>query len=464
MKNFLPENYFMADVEIFNPFRSTGFMRKTTSLNNVKFKDDSDKTEKRGRVSLYSDTIFGRREKITLKIRTDYDNEGQSDSCILSVSVAPSKVSEGLQGIEDYFLNKQAEWPDKVSATGAIPWYKTEQDGHFLSVMIKYREANVSDLPDYLYMSAQGKVAEFRYAARDVSGRFNFLLPLDNKLRNLIIQPEHASNNMILEIVPTFSAILPVSSFYKDTLTDFQISVFSELSFNYQASKIYGTKFKKEILINDEGDRKMRRFYGIPESEIILDDYIMLPSMQEVFFELIPEAIIRSVKSGYEMKIINPLTGIYYNEPPLVMIDGVIINDLKVLIGLNPETVEKIDVVKTPYLIGDLILHGIVNVITRSGDFSSTTIPDFAAILPYRVIDIPYAIILPDYSDEKNRLSRRPDLRNTLYWNPLVKTESNKETVIEFWTSDQPGNYTISIQGVSGSGEKISLHKSFMIR
>jgi hypothetical protein len=240
--------------------------------------------------------------------------------------------------------------------------------------------------------------------------------------------------------------------------------VFSGLSFNYQAAKIYGIRLKKESETNDDSNLKKRRFYGIPEMEINLDDYIKLPTMQEVFFELIPGVILRSRKSGHEMRITNPLTGMYYDEPPLVMIDGVIVNDLTVLVDLNPETVEKVEVVKTPYLIGDLILHGIVNVITRSGNFSNITMPDYAVILPYRVIDKPFTITVPDYSDEKNRLSRTPDLRNTLYWNPSVKTGRNGEAEIEFWTSDLPGIYTINIQGISGTGEKVSLHKSFTVR
>ena len=65
---------------------------------------------------------------------------------------------------------------------------------------------------------------------------------------------------------------------------------------------------------------------------------------------------------------------------------------------------------------------------------------------------------------ELNRQSRTPDLRNTLYWNPSVKTNSNGKAEIEFWTSDLPGIYTINIQGIAGTGEKISLYKSFTVR
>jgi hypothetical protein len=84
--------------------------------------------------------------------------------------------------------------------------------------------------------------------------------------------------------------------------------------------------------------------------------------------------------------------------------------------------------------------------------------------LPYRVVDKPDTFIAVDYTDKKNSLSRIPDLRNTLYWNPSVKMDRNEEAEIEFWTSDLPGTYTINIQGISATGEKLSLNKSFMVR
>jgi hypothetical protein len=464
MKNFLPDNCYMHDIDILNPFRDSDFIRKEGHMNNLKIKETVTLHDKSGTVILTVDSIFGRREKVNLKLGTGDNNVGKSSVYDMSISVTPAEISKGSKGIEDYISSKKTGWQNILYGIKAQPRYNFESNGHFLSVLIKYREDNKSDSSDFLYMSIQGKVAEFRYASRDTSGHFNFILPVDNKFRNLILQPEYANNNMILEIEPSFSWILPESHNYKDTLSDRELDTFSELSFNYQATKIYGIRLKKEAEINDDSHLKKRRFYGIPEMEIFLDNYIRLPSMQEVFFELLPGIILRSRKSGYEMKITNPLTGIYYVEPPLVMIDGVIVNDLAVLVDLNPEIVEKIEVVKTPYLIGDLILHGIVNVITRPGNFSSITMPEYAVILPYRVIEKPSTISLPDYSDEQIRQNRIPDLRNTLYWNPSVKTGKNGETEIEFWTSDLPGNYIINIQGISGTGEKVSLHKSFKVR
>jgi len=464
MKNLLPDNCYMQDLDIINPFRNSDFNRKESFMNNHKNKGIAVYHEQRDAITLTSDSIFGRRELVNLKLGTENNNEGRFSNFDMSISVTPVKVSVESQGIKEYILSRNTRWEDLLSGIKAPLRYSFESSGHYLSVRIKYRDGNISDSSDYLYMSIQGKVAEFRYAGRDTADHFNFILPVDNKFRNLIFQPEHANNNMILEVEPSFSWKLPASYTYRDTLNDSQLDIFSELSFNYQASKIYGISLKKEVVTNDDVNPKKRRFYGIPEMEVFLDDYISLPSMQEVFFELLPGIILRSRKSGYEIQITNPLTGVYYKEPPLVMIDGVMINDMSVLAELNPETVEKIEVVKTPYLMGDLILHGIVNVITRSGNFSNINMPDYVVILPYRVIEEQSTLTAPDYSDEHNRLNRKPDLRNTLYWNPSVKTDMNGKAEIQFWTSDLPGNYIINIQGISGTGEKVTLHKSFTVR
>ncbi|HBZ22247.1 MAG TPA: hypothetical protein DEO60_14030 [Bacteroidales bacterium] len=453
MENLLPDKCFIYEINVFNPFGERYFWLNTDG------KGPSSETQaqltgkKESKLFLETDSTFGRREKVSLKIRILNGSSALAGISDLSISVAPADVSFSSGWLNDFSV--PVPYPKQI---------RFETNEHYLSGRIRYRESNTANSSHFLYMSVQGKVAEFDYAVIDTSGRFTFIMPLDNKSRNLILQPENANNNMILEIEPSFSRRLPVSQVIKESISDSLTSEFSELSFNYQAGKIYGTGLKKERVEKEENNNKKKRFYGIPEMEIFLDDYISLPVMQEVFFELVPGVLLRSIKSGYDVKIINPLTGNYYAEPPLVMIDGVIINDLTVLGDLNPEKVEKIEVVKTPYLIGDLVLHGIVNVITRSGDFSNITLPDYTVVLPYRVIDNYDSFIAPEYSDKRKNQERMPDLRNTLYWNPSIKTNSRGEAETGFWTSDLPGTYTINIRGITSTGEKVSLNKTFVVR
>lgn len=44
------------------------------------------------------------------------------------------------------------------------------------------------------------------------------------------------------------------------------------------------------------------------------------------------------------------------------------------------------------------------------------------------------------------------DLRNLLYWNPAVNIESDMRSSFDFYTSDAPSTYTITLQGVTPSG------------
>jgi len=453
MKDYLPGNCFIQEIEIHNPFRDLVFIRKTVEP--VSFSVLPDEGKDRLNFIIKADSLYGRREKVSLSLGAS----GEISRSLLAA--ARISVAVTYAGVPEYRSWKKygTELPSPGNAVREF-----ENSGHILSGTVRNRDSGSSIRPDFLFMSVQGKVAEFRYADIDTSGRFSFILPPGSAKRNLILQPDHAAGSMILNIDQAFPYVTMPSGYTKVTPGENLPEGFSEMSFNFQASRIYGKTYRRDPDENMQDTLKRRRFYGIPEMEVFLDDYIMLPDMEEVFFELLPGILLRKSGDGYEVRITNPLTGVFYKDSPLVMIDGVIINDLNVLASLNPELVEKIEVVMTPYLIGDLILHGIVNVITRQGDFSSIDMPEYAVILPYRVTEPQPVFISPDYSGRDDRESRIPDLRNTLYWNPSIITDKNAEAEISFWTSDQPGEYTVIVRGISPGGNKILATKKFLVR
>jgi hypothetical protein len=141
------------------------------------------------------------------------------------------------------------------------------------------------------------------------------------------------------------------------------------------------------------------------------------------------------------------------------MIDGVIINDPTIIANTDPETVERIDVEKEKYFVGNYMFYGILNVITKAGDFGSVTLPDYAIRIPYKVLDPVWSFFSPDYSVSGSNENHIPDFRNTLYWNPTVKTDLNGKDILEFWASDIISDYEINIQGVTPDGKLISVRK-----
>jgi hypothetical protein len=228
--------------------------------------------------------------------------------------------------------------------------------------------------------------------------------------------------------------------------------------------KIFGTSFIGEPIKPDISQPKIRRFYGKPDKELNMKDYIALPVMQEVFFELLVGVFLKSKKSGYEITISDPVNSKIYETPPSLFVDGVEVKDPSVIAGLDPEIVEKIDVIREKYFVGDYSFYGIVNIITKAGDFSNVTLPDYAIRLSYRVVDQVNSFISPDYSSTAMKKSRIPDFRNTLYWNPSVRADKNGKARVEFWTSDFASDYVVNIQGFTPEGKMVSAKKFIKIR
>ena len=65
----------------------------------------------------------------------------------------------------------------------------------------------------------------------------------------------------------------------------------------------------------------------------------------------------------------------------------------------------------------------------------------------------PLEFYAPAYATERPRRSMVPDYRTTLYWNPTVKLDDTGQATIEFYTSDAPADYDITIEGITQTGK-----------
>jgi len=102
------------------------------------------------------------------------------------------------------------------------------------------------------------------------------------------------------------------------------------------------------------------------------------------------------------------------------------------------------------------VYGGIIHLYTKKKNFASlidTKNLTFNEFNSYTKIDKFREI---KYTDEVALNSRKADYRNTLYWNPEVKTDENGEAYISFYTSDEKGKFLITIEGVGERGEESS--------
>jgi hypothetical protein len=375
--------------------------------------------------------------------------------------IAPEMMENLLNGIKSNWI----DWTSIV--TGDVPElnYKAESDSHFLSGRLIMRNRQSSDSGKYIFMSSPGKAAVFQYAKTDRDGNFTLSIADDGRPKDLIIQAAGGDINSTVRIGLSFSETYPVFSSNATSSPDIGArSHFSRLSVNYQVNRIYGITSLGGQLAPPTAPVKKLRFYGKPDAELIMADYIKLPVMQEVFFELLPGAQMKSKRSVYEITIADPVTNKVYEDAPGLMIDGVIVNDPAMIANIDPEIVERIDLVRDKYYVGDYMFYGLVNVITKAGDFSCVQLPGYAVRIPYRVTEPEWSFVSPDYSTEEKKNSKIPDFRNTLYWNPSVRPGSDGIVKAEFWSSDVAGEYVVDIQGIGSDSNPVSVRKIISVK
>lgn len=442
-------------------------------------------------LSYHSDDSSGLRKKITLDLILNKGSTGILNSADLSISVAPLIDDHEIMNMDDYLifgseyglinhgtipggnvdeipsevidsilLNVRSNWINWADIlAGKLPKirYQKESEDNILSGKLLTNDQQTVHSSENLFLCVPGKVATFQYAKTDKDGKFNFHIPDDEFVKDLIIMPEDNDAGHKIIIESPFSDQYPKFSLSVDSSAARIAPQISKMSVNHQVQTIFGIHSDRTPMAQKVTPFISQRFYGKPDIELILSDYVSLPVMNEVIFELLPGVSLKKKKSNYELTITEHIDDGLVVTSPTLMIDGVIIKNASLIVNLDPEIVAKIDVVKGKYEVGKYIFTGIINVITKAGDYTSVPLSDYMIRLPYRVVEPVRSFVSPDYSTDERRVSRLPDYRNTLYWNPLVKPDKDGKASLEFWSSDNKSDYVINIQGITQDGKVISV-------
>lgn len=70
---------------------------------------------------------------------------------------------------------------------------------------------------------------------------------------------------------------------------------------------------------------------------------------------------------------------------------------------------------------------------------------------------------MPRYDLFTERISDKPDLRNTIYWNPDLTTDENGQAVFSFYMADTVTPYNIIVEGVTPQGEVMRYEGQWML-
>jgi hypothetical protein len=224
------------------------------------------------------------------------------------------------------------------------------------------------------------------------------------------------------------------------------------------ALNLYGNKVEilKTVVIKAKKIMDNRRLNYHPSATIKIDDKICGSAMNVLQFLQSRVAGVNVYRSAMNMSVI------IRGKKPVFLVDGFQVDDGYIL-SIPPCNVEAIDVMNSTSFI---YKAPVIAILTKTGnpnfDFKAveTGGQSIHKIMGYNV---PKAFYSPMYSSS-NANHVVPDLRSTLYWQPIVKTDANGKAKLVFWNSDEKTNFKVSLEGLSNTGKPAAAYKEYSVK
>lgn len=484
MKNFSIDNFYYKEISVINPFETIDHIKLSTDeIKNIDLQLMADSLSRllnsgSNRTGLnpviaaqtksgdihYTITEdrseYPSRGKVKIEISAT-DVSGQPLESDLLVSVTKSVLLNTEK--RDELLNKEEllQKPESINLVSGKPHYLPELEGHIISGFLRLKVTNEPLSNTNLSLSFVGKTARCQFGKTDNNGEFYFLVK-EQGVNEIVIQPLSPEiKDYYVELNQSFSGLfgkVKPSVFYLDSS---KVQSINNVIISAQINNIYQPFRQKEkeipkAIIPD--------FYGKPENTIKMSDYIELTSVREVVKEIIPDVYTLKQNGKYDFKLINKFRGKPFENKPLILVDGVPVYDFEKVLNINSKEIERADVINTRYFFSENIFDGIVSFVTIKGNLSAMEFDNSIFRQVYEGCQLTGSFYSPDYSIETTTEKRIPDFRNTLYWNPDLRTNKNGKTSMEFYTSDESAEYTITVEGMSAGGKSGSASTKLYVK
>ncbi len=414
------------------------------------------------------------REKVKIDIKAE-DERGKGVESNLSVSVIRPGLTENssysnllrrvqspelqafstdivLPDMNDYLIFFQ----DKTDLSGnthadSVIEYLPEPEGHIISGVIRDRSTDKPLSNEDITISFIGKTARCNFTRTSVNGEFLTAVK-EYGVKEIVIQPlSPETDGYYVDLKDPFlpepagfqAGPLFIDTTYLEEINKAIVSMQVRNIYDpFLQPGIYGSK-------NNGGPD----FYGEPDNTILLSEFIELTTVREVLKEIVPgvSAVNRNEKSS--LRLINKFPDASFTTPPLVIVDGIPIYDINKVLEIRSSEIERIEVLNTRYFVYDIVIEGIINIVSNKGDLSILDFDRSVFRQEFNGLHDGHKFTFPNYSIDALKESRLPDFRNTLYWNPDARTDGSGNTAVEFYTSDEAGEYTVIVEGFTSDGK-----------
>ncbi len=434
---------------------------------------------------LNSGTDFQTRKKVTLNILTNEAsgnpvNADMSVAVYLLDSLQPEQemnilnylwLSSDIKGTVEspqyYFNNSGAEvdkatdnlmltqgwrrfkWEDVLKNTKPAFKFLPEKEGLLVTGRILPGNSLLQDTSFPVYLSVPGNNFKFSRSVTSISKPVKFNVGKFYGSHELISQAEIADSNYRVSIDNPFSdKFSPFGIEPINLIRSYKAEIIKR-SIGVQSDNFYQPGKKVNYILPANLDTTA--FFGFPSRTYYLDDYTRFHSMEEVMREYVKEVHVRNRQNTFHYEVYNELEKLYFNEDPLVLIDGVPVFNINKIMEVDPLRIKKIDITTTRFFLGSRAYDGIVSYSTYNGDLEGYELAPGSNVIEYDGLQFEREFYSPQYETAQQSSTRIPDFRNVLYWLPHLKTINGRQD-ISFYTSDVPGKYLIVAQGISDGG------------
>lgn len=416
--------FFEMDLDVINPFQPLEAKNIGTEIPfSILSKESNNESIDTGKKN------FGTREKVNLKIK----NLGRGN---YSVSV---RKADGFPSTPPSNL----ETKSKTVIQNGLP----ELRGEMIAGNIASK--NGKDVGGKVVaLSIPGQSYAFKLTKTDRNGKFTFLLDPQPSAAEAIVQVmETNRDDYAISLDESQSPDLSVLQFDDLKLSPQFKTAIEQQSVANQIENAYYESKKDSIAPSAASEP----FFHPLEKRYVLDDYTRFPTLRETITEVVLEMY--TSRSGGKQSIHlrnNTMDPEIYGQP-LILVDGLLIQDTNELYDYNPENIYAIDVINVPYAYGPKTFSGVANIVTKHFDYETKTSGSFFKKVMLARPALHKRHFTPDYASAQN--SRIPDYRYQLLWQPDVVADG--ESVIEFYTSDVTGKFEIVVQGYGENGQPI---------
>ena len=440
--------YFVKDILIINPFLKPE--SKATSATDKYIlsaqNEDSISTENSsdGLDIKFNKKIYGTREAVKVSVNSFKDSMG--GSYLFSVRKVSPVIPQ--QQITQKYLGDL----DKSHT------YLPEFRGELLSGTIIHKDQKLPIENKTVSLSIPGQNFIFKNVNTDTNG--HFLIQLDKPYATTkcilqVIDKNPDTYNIILD--NNYPKIFDQLKFRELKLEKNLQKWLDKRSIDIQIMNSYAETLYKNNAHNVPEDL----FYFPYAKRYKLDDYDRFPTMHQTFTEIIEEAAMREDQNQVQLKIYNnenPFNDGLDKIDPLVLIDGIQIQDYHLVKNLDPGNVEYVDIVPLQYRYGPSYFNGIISVLTKNRSF---ILPKKEGRSQVFEISLPKtdSEFFEKYYTKLPNDKRIPDYRIQLFWDPNFDLSSQ----MLFYTSDIEGVFEILLKGYNNKGIAVEIRKRFKV-